>query len=339
MTFERDLDQFYTNSDIALKCYDLLQGVLAQNNIKPTIWLEPSAGSGAFFSIVSGSKLGIDIDPKIDKVVKADFLEYSLKDEGYITIGNPPFGKNSSLAIKFFNKCSEVSKVVAFIVPKTFKKDSVQKKLNNHMHLAFEWDVPSNSFNIKKEIVDVPCVFQVWIKQDIVRQNTNKSSLAEDFIFTNRTTANIAFQRVGVRAGTIKGCAAFPEIADASHLFINTLQPDVVKILKVIDWSAIKFNTAGNPSISKRELISEYTRYKASLVGIIDDYLLFNFAGVISIVFLVNGNVFNIKVDEGNLVFHDAIFKIQVGNVDFNLVKAAYLDFKKTLNENISKKS
>ena len=152
MTSERDLDQFYTNNDIALKCYDLLQDILTQHNIKPTIWLEPSAGSGAFFSIVSGSKLGIDIDPKIEKVVKADFLEYPLQDEGYITIGNPPFGKNSSLAIKFFNKCAEVSKVVAFIVPKTFKKDSVQKKLNKHMHLAFEWDVPSNSFNIKKEV-------------------------------------------------------------------------------------------------------------------------------------------------------------------------------------------
>lgn len=333
MTSERDLDQFYTNNDIALKCYDLLQDILIKYNINPTIWLEPSAGSGAFFSIVSGRKLGIDIDPKIENVVKADFLEYPLHDEGYITIGNPPFGKNSSLAIKFFNKCAEVSKVVAFIVPKTFKKDSVQKKLHKNMHLAFEWDVPSNSFNIKKEVVDVPCVFQIWIKQDELRHDTNKSSLSEDFIFTNRKTADIAFQRVGVKAGTIKGCAAFPNIADASHLFITTTKPDVAKILKVIDWSAIKFNTAGNPSISKRELINEYARYKSSLIHIIDDYLLFNFNGLISIVFVLNGNVFNIKIENNNIVFNDSIFKIQVGNVDFNLPKGIFLELKKTLNK------
>lgn len=331
MTNERDLDQFYTNNDIALKCYSLLKDVLSKHNIKQTIWLEPAAGSGAFFSIVDGSKLGIDIDPKIAKVVKADFLTYPLKDENYITLGNPPFGKNSSLAIKFFNKCAEVSKVVAFIVPKTFKKDSVQKKLNQHMHLVFEWDVPSNSFNIKKEIVDVPCVFQVWIKQDDIRHSVNKSSLSDDFVFTNRTLANIAFQRVGVKAGTIKGCASFSDIADASHLFISTNKPDVATILKVIDWSAIKFNTAGNPSISKRELINEYTRYKNSLIGIVDEYLLFNFEGIISVMFVVNGNVFNIKIENNNIVFHDSIFKVQIGNVDFNLSKGVYNDFKSAL--------
>lgn len=174
MNFERELDQFYTNKDIALQCYELLKGLLKEHNIKPSIWLEPSAGAGAFFSIIEEEKLGIDIDPKIENVVKSDFLEYDLQNEEYITIGNPPFGKNASLAIKFFNKCALSSQVVAFIVPKTFKKGSVQNKLDKNMHLVFEWDVPVNSFNIKKEIVDVPCVFQVWIKSLSYVKNMKK---------------------------------------------------------------------------------------------------------------------------------------------------------------------
>lgn len=328
MNFERDLDQFYTNNNIAVKCYELLRELLVEHKIKPSIWLEPSAGSGAFFSIIEGSKLGIDIDPKIDNVIKADFLTHELQDEGYITLGNPPFGKNSSLAIRFFNKCADVSRVVAFIVPKTFKKDSVQKKLSSKMHLIFEWDIPVNSFNIKNEIVDVPCVFQVWIKTDEDRIITHKTSLAEDFIFSNRATADIAFQRVGMKAGTIKNRVVFSDIADASHLFITSTQPNVAKILRVIDWSSIKFNTAGNPSISKKELVHEYARYKSSLIQIIDEYLLFNFDGVISIVFLVNGNVFNIKVDSDGILFDDSVFKITIGNVDFNLSKGIYQEMK-----------
>ena len=37
----------------------------------------------------------------------------------------PPFGKVSSLAIRFFNKCAQFSDVIAFIIPRTFNKVSV----------------------------------------------------------------------------------------------------------------------------------------------------------------------------------------------------------------------
>lgn len=336
MNFERELDQFYTNKDIALQCYEILKGLLKEHNIKPSKWLEPSAGAGAFFSIIEDEKLGIDIDPKIEDVVKSDFLEYDLQNEEYITIGNPPFGKNASLAIKFFNKCALSSQVVAFIVPKTFKKGSVQNKLDKNMHLVFEWDVPVNSFNIKKEVVDVPCVFQVWIKKPELREKHEKAFVSVDFTFTDRHLANFAFQRVGAKAGAIKGPEVFANIADASHIFISAEQPEVSKILKIIDWSDIKFNTAGNPSISKAELIHGYSYYKANLIKVVDDYLFFNFDSVVSIIFLSDGNILNIKVDLDNITFNDALYTIQIGNVDLNLSKGVYLDFKSIFSEKIS---
>lgn len=333
MNFERELDQFYTNKDIALQCYELLKGLLKEHNIKPSTWLEPSAGAGAFFSIIKEEKLGIDIDPKIENVIKSDFLEYDLQNEEYITIGNPPFGKNSSLAIKFFNKCALASQVVAFIVPKTFKKDSVQNKLDKNMHLVFEWDVPVNSFNIKKEVVDVPCVFQVWVKKPELREKHEKAIVSVDFTFTDRHSADFAFQRVGAKAGAIKDPKVFADIADASHIFIAAAQPEVAKILKVIDWSDVKFNTAGNPSISKTELIHVYSHYKSSLIEIVGDYLLFDFDGVTTIVFSVNSNIFNIRVGNNEVTFNDAIHKMKVGNVDFNLGKNDYNAIKKILSE------
>ena len=331
MNFERELDQFYTNNNIASQCYELLQGLLTEHHIKPSIWLEPSAGAGAFFSIIKEDKLGIDIDPKIEGVVKSDFLEYDLQDENYITIGNPPFGKNSSLAIKFFNKCAQASQVIAFIVPKTFKKDSVQNKLDKRMHLVFEWDIPSNSFNIKKEVVDVPCVFQVWIKREELREKHEKALVSVDFTFTDRHNADFAFQRVGAKAGAIKGQDMFNDIADASHLFIATQQTEVMQILKVIDWSDIKFNTAGNPSISKTELIHVYSNYKANLIDVLGDYLLFNFDDELFLTFTFNGNIFKIKVDPSVADFNDVSHKVVLGGVEFSLSKSNYYELKKNV--------
>ena len=41
------LDQFYTNKDIAKKCYDKLNEIIDLNMFD--LHLEPSAGSGSFF--------------------------------------------------------------------------------------------------------------------------------------------------------------------------------------------------------------------------------------------------------------------------------------------------
>ena len=48
-------------------------------------------------------------------------------------IGNPPFGRQSSLAKKFIKHiCScDKTKTIAFILPKSFKKDSLKKLHSN----------------------------------------------------------------------------------------------------------------------------------------------------------------------------------------------------------------
>lgn len=255
---ERKLDQFYTNNDIAKSCFDMFLIEMQKHQIQQATWLEPSAGSGSFYNIIPNPKLGLDIDPKSPDIQQADFLTFELNESNYITIGNPPFGKNSSLAIKFFNKCANHSQIIGFIVPKTFKKNSVVKKLHKNMHLVFEWDVPDNSFNIKGEHVNVPCVFQIWIKKNDLRVDEVLNTKTDDISFVSREQADIAFQRVGVKAGAIKDKSIFHTIADASHIFIKLNNPNALNILQNINWDKIKFNTAGNPSISKSEMIHEY---------------------------------------------------------------------------------
>ena len=39
-----------------------------------------------------------------------------------LIVGNPPYGKNCSTAINFFNHAVTISDFIAFIIPKTFRK-------------------------------------------------------------------------------------------------------------------------------------------------------------------------------------------------------------------------
>lgn len=263
----KELDQFYTNEKTALLCYTRLKDYLSKKNInsKEMIWLEPSAGTGSFYNLMPENKIGIDIDPKIDNVIKFDFLNFDLPVENYIALGNPPFGKNSSLAIKFFNKCALSCDIVAFIVPKTFKKESVKNRLDQNMHLVEEWDIEDFSFILDDKKVNVPCVFQIWKKEDVLREKIKPMNRVEGLIFCKKEEADIAFQRVGVNAGRIKSKDKFETISPSSHIFIKFENKEDLLILETIDWTDIKYNTAGNPSISRSELIIKFTEVRSAL--------------------------------------------------------------------------
>jgi len=129
------VDKFYTKPTIARKC---CIHALKYLKIKKTdIVIEPSAGSGSFISYckkLSDNTIFIDLYPEYigtdHNILKQDFLKYDTKTvlEKNINgsrihiIGNPPFGRQSSMAIKFIKKCSTFCDTISFILPKSFKK-------------------------------------------------------------------------------------------------------------------------------------------------------------------------------------------------------------------------
>ena len=69
------LDQFYTNKDISLKCYNKLNEIINLDEYDKH--LEPSAGSGSFFNIMDKTKrIGLDIEPKGKDIIKMNFFDY-----------------------------------------------------------------------------------------------------------------------------------------------------------------------------------------------------------------------------------------------------------------------
>ena len=66
--------------------------------------------------------------------------------------------------------------------------------------------------------------------------------------------SDFAIQRVGGRAGLIRTTDRMNFSAE-SHYFIQAHDPRVLPVFRQVDFNRVKFNTAGNPSVSPSELI------------------------------------------------------------------------------------
>ena len=117
--------------------------------------IEPSAGNGAFVDelrkICNHCKF-YDIEPDHESIDKKDYLDYNIDYETRLmhpkihVIGNPPFGRQSTYAIKFIKKSVEFCDSISFILPRSFKKDSMKNHFPLDFHLVLEKDVPDDSF-------------------------------------------------------------------------------------------------------------------------------------------------------------------------------------------------
>lgn len=284
----KELDQYYTKPSVAEKCIQFLEEQLTHSLQKFETILEPSYGDGAFIKCLSSRNIDshrllyVDIAAK-DEMRKKDFLsnDFSLEpNNGTLTVGNPPFGKNASLAVAFFNKSALFSNVIAFIVPRTFRKPSCFNRLNRNFFLAGETVLGKSSFLFEGQEYDVPCVFQIWSHfnykmhfknsdfcKDTLRPLHESLTCTEDFTFCNTGFgADIAIRRVGVNAGRIF-TEEVEEKSAQSHLFLSisdrsTKEVVVNDLIALrLEQAEFKYNTAGNPCISKDDLCRAYNDY------------------------------------------------------------------------------
>lgn len=172
-----ELDQFYTNPKISNKLVKEIFRVIPSEYLVK--FIEPSAGSGNFIDslMLSGIKrkniLAYDIDPKVDGIITQDYLTLNKRhNKGRTVVGNPPFGKRSSLAIQFINLSLKHSEYVAMILPKQFNRFLTQKQINPKAKLIYSKTIEKDSFLVKNRKYHVNTVFQIW--------TTNKDDVSKD---------------------------------------------------------------------------------------------------------------------------------------------------------------
>ena len=210
-----------------------------------------------------------DLEPDNNEIIKQDYLlfDYGSIKETFSKIhiiGNPPFGRQSSFAIKFIKKSCEFCDSISFILPKSFKKDSLKKTFPLKFHLIFEIDLPDKSFLVDGVEHNVPCIFQIWEKKTTNRV-VNEKLEPVNFMFVEKTeNPDISFRRVGVNAGTID--EKIDEKSVQSHYFIKFedgfLTDSVYEKIANIIYNCSS-NTVGPKSISKQELIKEFNKILA----------------------------------------------------------------------------
>lgn len=268
-------DKFYTNPSVVKICMEYIRSTIIIK--REDIIIEPSAGNGAFIheiEKISNHTFFYDIEPEHPKIFRADFLKDVdldvLRDfvdgencRNMHFIGNPPFGRQSSMAFLFIKKCVQYADTISFILPKSFKKDSMQRHFPPNFHLVFEADLLENAFLINDKVHDVPCIFQIWEKKETEREILDRLDPI-GFVFQKKIEfpiPDISFRRVGVNAGVID--TEWQEKSIQSHYFIKfTNGQDITENIKKVRNAHFLFNnTVGPKSISKQELIREWNKY------------------------------------------------------------------------------
>lgn len=264
-----NLDQFYTKEEIAKKCYNKLKNICNIENFD--FLLEPSAGKGSFFKLLDENKrIGIDLEPKYEGIKKQDYLDFiPEKNKKYLVIGNPPFGKICSLAIKFFNKSSQFSDIIAFIIPRTFKRVSVQNKLSLNFELIYNEDLPLNPCCFEPEM-GAKCCFQIWKRTDSPRKIIKYDKTHIDFDFlklgpkdkNNQPTppigADFALKAYGSNCGEIVTKDLNNLRPKSWHWIKSKIDKDkLIKKFNNLDYSMSR-DTVRQDSIGQMELVYLY---------------------------------------------------------------------------------
>jgi len=249
---------FFTKPEIAKRLID-------ETHIERfKLVIEPSAGDGSFSRQIDGYQWALDIDPKHPSITKCDFLKFQYNGEidrkDILCIGNPPFGPNGSLALAFIKKCAEIADTIAFILPLSYKKESMQARIPENYHLAKQIDLPLENALLDGKPQEVPVVFQIWERKWYLRPKPMKFAPI-GFWYVDRGKADFCVRRVGARAGR-----ASRELSPSTtaHYYvrlwcdrliggtINETIDIVIDRLNKFEWE--RGNTVGQRSISKNEL-------------------------------------------------------------------------------------
>ncbi len=258
------IDKFYTNHTVVNDCMEVFHGNIDIS--RDDLCIEPSAGNGAFIPAIQetfAEHLFFDIEPEHQHIIRQDYLLFDpsvLCERSYRkihVIGNPPFGRQSSRAIQFIKHSCSFADTISFILPKSFKKDSMKKHFPLTFHLVHELELPKDAFVVDGQPHDVPCVFQIREKRDTQRCVPAKET-PKGYTFVKKDEQpHISVRRVGVYAGRIDKHTE--NKSPQSHYFIqftNGITIEQLEQISAIDYAS-KDDTVGPRSISKQELIKE----------------------------------------------------------------------------------
>jgi len=253
-------EQFYTPTDLALRLATLVSDKVGGFSDKTVI--EPAGGTGSFLQAAKALKanklISFDIEPKAEGVLLADFLLETKgleKISNAITISNPPFGRNNSLSIPFFNKAAQHSQYIAFVVPRSWRKWSVLNRLNRNFHLIHDEDLSIDYVDELGEMVwqkaRLNTCFQIWERRAELRpviKVKDQGLLSK----VKPEEADVALTVFGYGCGKVR--TSFDRVPNSTIMFLKLHDKRVLEALQSVDFSKFYKNTAYTEALSLQEI-------------------------------------------------------------------------------------
>jgi len=250
-------EQYYTPEYLAKELLQQVEKVLG--NLSEKTILEPAGGTGSFVEAAKsfGVKkiISFDIEPLHPDIAKGNFLEQGLDLEGAITISNPPFGRNNSLSIPFFNKAASHSEAICFIVPRSWRKWSVTNRLNQNFELVSDQDLSIDYVDSTGELIAakkrLATCFQIWKRTQTPRDLV----WVRDMGVIQKVTpeeADVSLTIFGYGCGKLR--KDFPRLKNTTQLFLKLKHKDALTALEQVDYSKFYKNTAYTEALSLQEI-------------------------------------------------------------------------------------
>ena len=250
-------EQYYTPKGLADELVKLTLKAIPRATEKS--FLEPAGGTGSFIEALNMA--GITAVTSVDKypmhpgVIQADFLEWETMDTDLLTISNPPFGRNNALSVPFFNRAAKFSSHIAFLVPRSWRKWSVQNRLDTRFHLVLDVYVAVQYEDVLGAKIakrnDLRTCFQIWEKRLELRQVI----AIPDNGFIQKSSPNdadLAIRVFGYGCGTVMN--DFPRQPNTTLMFLRVLDKSIESALQDLDYERFSINTAYTRALSFQEI-------------------------------------------------------------------------------------
>ena len=250
-------EQYYTPFNLATALMDEVRAVVG--DLRNRSVLEPAGGTGAFIKAAekAGAKsvISFDIEPKHPSVVKFDFLDAVVELQDAVTISNPPFGRNNSLSIPFFNKAADHSEFICFIVPRSWRKWSVINRLDRRFHLVADHDIQIDYEDEQgaklSQRTSLATCFQIWQRRSDLRPLVK----VEDKGIVSKVSpaeADVALTIFGFGCGRVH--TEFERKPNSTRMFLKLNHPQALSALQNANFAKFYQNTAYTPALSLPEI-------------------------------------------------------------------------------------
>ena len=189
-----------------------------------------------------------------------DWFKYKInkKYKKVLIVGNPPFGKNNYLSLKFLKYSFKFNNVntIAFILPNVYKKHTKQRIIPNNWYINKIISLDKYSFILGDIEKNIPCSFFILSKDNKVdlKINSNKYNYIDDFKFSNRN--NFDFFIFGASP---KKLIFNPTLKNRGYFIKAKINKNIlIKRFKKIKWNGNSCANGGVFWLTKYEILEHY---------------------------------------------------------------------------------